>query len=168
VIVRLHKPEVPLYETLLYFHLLGVFLIVGGAAIATAIGIKLSKTARPHTVAELSRLSTIAERYVITPGAILAIVAGSWLVHKGGYRYGSFWVIGSYVLWVTALTIGWAILGRHTTRIHRRARQLVADGVDESPELQREAAAPSAMIFGLGQNVILLAFIYLMVVKPGA
>jgi Trk-type K+ transport system membrane component len=33
------------YKTLLFLHLLGVFLIVGGAAIATAIGIKLSKTA---------------------------------------------------------------------------------------------------------------------------
>jgi uncharacterized membrane protein len=156
------------YKTLLFLHLLGVFLIVGGAAIATAIGIKLSKTAHARTAAELSRLSTIAERYVITPGAILALVAGSWLVHEVGYSFGRFWIIASYVLWVLAITIGWAILGRHTTRINRRAHALVADGVESSDELQREAAAPVGMIFGLGQNVILLAFIYLMVVRPGA
>ena len=33
---------------------------------------------------------------------------------------------------------------------------------------QAEAAAPVGMIFGLVQNVILVAFIYLMVVRPGA
>jgi uncharacterized membrane protein len=156
------------YQTLLFFHLVGVFLIVGGAAIATAIGIKLSKTAHARTAAELSRLSTIAERYVITPGAILAIVAGSWLVHEVGYDFGSTWIVASYILWVTALSIGWLILGRHTTRINRYAKQLVAEGVETSEELQREAAAPVGMIFGLGQNLILLAFIYLMVARPGA
>jgi uncharacterized membrane protein len=105
---------------------------------------------------------------VITPGAVLALVAGSWLVHEVGYSFGSAWIIVSYVLWALAITIGWAILGRHTTRINRRAHALVADGVESSDELQREAAAPVGMIFGLGQNVILLAFIYLMVVRPGA
>lgn len=157
-----------MYKTLLVLHLLGVFLIVGGAAIATAIGIKLSRTGHTRTVAELSRLSIVAERYVITPGAILALVAGSLLVHNIGYSFGATWIIASYVLWVTAMTIGWAILGRHTVRINRHARQLAVDGVETSDELRRQGAAPVGIIFGLGQNVILLAFIYLMVVRPGA
>jgi uncharacterized membrane protein len=156
-----------MYKTLLFLHILGVFLIVGGAAIATAIGIKLSKTAHTRTVAELSRLSIVAERYVITPGALLALGAGTWLVHEIGYDYGATWIVASYVLWVTAMTIGWAILGRHSVRVNRHAKELEGQGVSESAELRTHAAAPVGMVFGLVQNVILLAFIYLMVVRPG-
>ena len=72
-------------KTLLILHIVGVFLIVGGAAIATALGIKASKTQRTHTIAELSSLSIVAERYVITPGAVLALVFGTLLVHKSGH-----------------------------------------------------------------------------------
>jgi uncharacterized membrane protein len=157
-----------LYETLLFLHILGVFLIVGGAAIATALGIKASKSRRTHTIADLSGLSIVAERYVITPGAVLALVAGTFLVHRTGHTFDEFWLVAAYVLWVAAISIGWLILGRHSSALHKHARELAAGGVEESDELQKEAAAPVGMIFGLVQNVILLAFIYLMVVRPGA
>ena len=157
-----------MYETLLFLHILGVFLIVGGAAIATALGIKASKSRRTHTIADLSGLSIVAERYVITPGAVLALIAGTFLVHRTGHTFDEFWLVAAYVLWATALSIGWLILGRHTSAVHKHARELVAGGIDESDELQAEAAAPVGMIFGLAQNVILVAFIYLMVVRPGA
>jgi uncharacterized membrane protein len=157
-----------LYKTWLFLHILGVFLIVGGAGIATALGIKASKNRRTHTLAELSSLSIIAERYVITPGAVLALVAGTFLVHEAGYTFDQFWIVGAYVLWITAITIGWAVLGRHSARVNRHARELAAAGVKESDDLAREAAAPVGMVFGMAQNVILLAFIYLMVVRPGA
>lgn len=157
-----------MYKSLLFLHIVGVFLIVGGAAIATALGIRASKSVHTRTIAVLSRLSIIAERYVITPGAILALVAGSFLVHQVGYSFSQAWIGASYVLWVIAMSIGWGILGRHSVRLNRHATQLVADGVESSEELGREAAAPVGMIFGAVQNVILLAFIYLMVVRPGS
>jgi uncharacterized membrane protein len=156
-----------LYNTLLFLHILGVFLIVGGAAVATAVGIKASKTSHTRTVAVLSTLSIAAERYVITPGAVLALVAGTFLVHRSGYTFDQFWIVAAYVLWVTAISIGWLILGRHTSRLNRHARELMAQGVEQSDELQKEAAAPVGQVFGGVQNVILLLFIYLMVVKPG-
>lgn len=157
-----------MYKTLLVVHILGVFLIVGGAAIATALGIKTSKLSRTRTVAELTGLSIIAERFVITPGAILALVAGSFLVHEAGYTFDAFWIVAAYVLWVIAISIGWGPLGRHTVRLHRHAKKLVAAGVEESDELRSEAAAPRATVLGLVQNLILLAFIYLMVARPGS
>lgn len=155
-------------KTLLILHILGVFLIVGGVGIATALGIKASKSRSPGTLAELSGLSIVAERYVITPGAVLALVAGTVLVHKSGHTFGEFWLIAAYVLWITAISLGWLVLGPHNSRLHEHAKQLVASGVDVSDELQKEAAAPVGMIFGLVQNVILLVFIYLMVARPGS
>ncbi|MBA3841419.1 MAG: DUF2269 family protein [Actinobacteria bacterium] len=157
-----------MYKLLLVAHILGVFLIVGGAAIATALGIKTSKLSRTQTVAELTGLSIIAERFVITPGAILALVAGSLLVHEAGYTFDAFWIVAAYVLWVIAISVGLGPLGRHTVRLHQHAERLIAAGVDESDELRAHAAAPLATALGLLQNLILLAFIYLMVVRPGS
>jgi uncharacterized membrane protein len=157
-----------MYKALLAAHILGVFLIVGGAAIATALGIRTSKISRSRTIAELTGLSIIAERFVITPGAILALVAGSFLVRNAGYAFDAFWIVAAYVLWITAISIGWGPLGRHTARLNQHAKTLAAAGVEESEELHTEAAAPLATALGAVQNLILVAFIYLMVVRPGS
>ena len=156
-----------MYKTWLFLHILGVFLIVGGASVATALGIKMSKSRHTRAIADMSSVSIAAERYVITPGAILALVAGTFLVHKSGHQFGEFWIIAAYVLWIAALTIGWVILGRHSSSLNRRANELLAKGIDEDDELAKEAAAPVGPLFGALQNVILIAFIYLMVVRPG-
>ena len=157
-----------MYKTWLFLHIVGVFMIVGGAGIATAVGVNASKSVNVRTIAALSGLSIIAERYVITPGAILALVAGSALVHEIGYSFSAGWIVASYILWVVAMSIGWGILGRHSVRVNQHASRLVTEGVENSEELGREAAAKVGMVFGAVQNVILLAFIFLMVVRPGA
>jgi uncharacterized membrane protein len=156
-----------MYKTLLFLHLLGVFLIVGGAGVATALGIKMSKSRSSRTIAAMSSLSIAAERYVITPGAILALVAGTFLVRKSGHDFGEFWIVAAYILWITAIAIGWAILGRHSSALNRRANELLGNGVDEDDDLAKAAAAPVGPVFGAIQNVILLAFLYLMVARPG-
>jgi len=156
-----------MYKTLLFLHILGVFLIVGGASVATALGIKMSKSRHTRAIADMSSVSIVAERYVITPGAILALVAGTFLVHKSGHQFDEFWIVAAYVLWIVAITIGFAILGRHSSSLNRHANELLAKGVEEDDGLQKAAAAPVGPVFGAVQNVILLAFIYLMVVRPG-
>jgi hypothetical protein len=40
------------------------------------------------------------------------------------------------------MSIGWGVLGRHSTRVNLHAERLVAEGVENSDELGREAAAP--------------------------
>jgi uncharacterized membrane protein len=157
-----------MYKTWLFLHILGVFMIVGGASVATALGIKMSKSRRAQTIADMSGLSIVAERYVITPGAVLALVAGTFLVHKTGHDFGEFWIVAAYILWIVAITIGWVVLGRHSSRLNGHAKELLAKGVEEDDALAKEAAAPVGPVFGAVQNVILLAFIYLMVVRPGA
>ena len=156
-----------MYKTLLFLHILGVFMIVGGASVATALGIKMSKSRHTRAIADMSSVSIVAERYVITPGAILALVAGTFLVHRSGHQFDEFWIIAAYVLWIVALTIGWVILGRHSSSLNRHANELLAKGIGEDDALAKEAAAPVGPLFGALQNVILIAFIYLMVVRPG-
>ena len=72
------------------------------------------------------------------------------------------------MLFVIALGIGGGVLGRHSQQIAAKARGLIGQGVNESVELQREAAAPRIQVLGMVEIVIIISFIYLMIGKPGA
>jgi uncharacterized membrane protein len=156
------------YETLLFLHLLSAFLLVAGAGISTSLGIASTKTKSTKLLAGFSGLSAKAEYFVTVPGAIGAIVFGTWLAHYVGYDYGDAWLVSAYILFVIALGIGSGILGRHARRVARKARDLVEQGTTESGELQAEAAAPLIALLGMVEIAIVIAFIYLMVAKPGA
>ncbi len=72
------------------------------------------------------------------------------------------------MLWFVATGLGTGVLGPFLRRIHERAAQLEADGVESSAELQAMASAPRGAITGNVLHLIILAFLYLMVFKPGA
>ena len=155
------------YEVLLFLHIVSVLFLVGGAAASTALGIASTKTASTKVLGAFSGLSANVEHFVTIPGALATVVFGTWLVRDGNWALKG-WLIAAYVLFVIALGIGGGILGRHSGRIAREARELVGQGVEESEALQREAAAPRIQILGMVEIVILILFIYLMVGKPGA
>lgn len=156
------------YEALLFLHLLSAFLLVAGAGISTALGIASTKTKSTKLLAAFCGLSTKAEYFVTVPGAIGAIVFGTWLADYVGYDFGDAWLVSAYILFVIALSIGSGILGPHGRRVAGKARALMDQGVTESEELQREAASPVIGLLGMLENVIIISFIYLMVAKPGA
>ena len=156
------------YEWLLILHLLGVFLLVAGSGAATVVGIAQARTASTAIMAALARLSAISEWGLIYPGMVLAILFGSLLVDEAGYEYGDGWIVAAYVLWVAIMLVGLLYLSPATIRLKRRARRLVTDGIEQSEELQRQAANPLVGIAAVLLDVAVLAFLYLMVAKPGA
>jgi uncharacterized membrane protein len=107
------------------------------------------------------------EHFVTVPAALGTIIFGTWLVREGNWALKG-WLIAAYVLFVIALGIGGGVLGRHSQQIARKARELIGQGVDESEELRREAAAPLIQVLGMVEVAIIISFIYLMVGKPGA
>lgn len=159
---------VSLREALLILHILGAFLIVAGAGTSTVLGIAGGRTISTRQLGMAASLQLAAERFVIVPGALLAIVFGSWLVGEGGHDFGAAWVSASYVLWVIALGLGTGVLVPHARRVRDAAARLVAEGVEESDALRAEFDTPRARGVGMLLNVIILVFLYLMVARPGA
>jgi uncharacterized membrane protein len=155
------------YQWLLFLHIVSVLFLVGGVATSTALGITSTKTASTKVIAALASLSAKVEHFVTIPGALATIIFGTWLVREGDWALKG-WLIAAYVLFVIALAIGGGVLGRHSQRVASKARELVAQGVEESEELQREAAAPLTQVLGMVEIAILITFIYLMIGKPGA
>ena len=156
------------YETHLFLHLVSVALLIAGFAVSTATGIGMSRTADTKLIGTLATISSTAEYVVTIPGAIGAIAFGTWLVDETGFDLGETWLVTSYVLWAIAFTIGAFVLGPHGRRVVRQAAGLVANGVTESDELRAEAGKPMIAILGIVEVAVIVAFLWLMVAKPGA
>jgi uncharacterized membrane protein len=156
------------YETLLFLHLVSVGLLIAGAGISTATGIAMGKTGNTTIVGALARLGSSVEYFVTVPGAVGAIVFGTWLVDEAGYDFGETWISAAYVIWIIAIGIGTGVLGRHAKQVARMAAELRLNGVDESEELRAEAGKPIISILGMLEVVFIVLFLWLMTAKPGA
>ena len=75
------------YEILLFLHFLSAGLLIGGEGVAMATGIGMSRTSDTKTLGMLARLSVKAESFALIPGAIGAIVFGTWLVDEASYDF---------------------------------------------------------------------------------
>ncbi len=80
------------YETLLFFHILGAFLILAGAGVGTATGIAMTRTNNVRTIGTLAQLGQKAERFANTPGGLLTFIFGTWLISEGDWDFGALWI----------------------------------------------------------------------------
>ena len=154
---------------MLIVHIVGAFMIVAGVGAETALGVLSGRTRSARMIAAMTQAQVAIERFLIIPGALIVIVFGTWLVARFDlYDFGDFWLVAAYVLWFLAMGIGGGILTRHAKRVNARAQALIAQGVEESEELRQEADTAQAKLFGMLLNVFLVAYVYLMVWKPGS
>jgi uncharacterized membrane protein len=87
------------YETLVFFHVLGAFCLVAGTAAMAPFALGWGQVALDRAgSARLALMGSILSGI----GAILTLVLGLWLVHKVGYSFFRFWILGALVLWAIA------------------------------------------------------------------
>jgi hypothetical protein len=88
-----------LYDTLLFFHVLGAFALVAGttAMAPFAFGWGLAALERAGA-ARLAFMGSILSGI----GAVLTLVLGLWLVGNRDYSFFRFWILGAIVLWAIA------------------------------------------------------------------
>lgn len=154
-------------EVLLILHLIGAFLLTAGAGAATAFGIRAGTTTSTHVIAAVTSMSRRLEHFVIMPGALIALVFGTWLVIDLDYEFSAGWISAAYALWIVSVLLGNLVLARHAKRVNLNALALLADGVEESETLRLEADEALPKATGILLNVFIIVFIYLMVVRPG-
>src|SRR3954470_23557349 len=88
-----------LYETLLFFHVLGAFALVAGTTAMAPFALGWGQAALER--AGTARLASVGS-ILSGIGAVLTIVLGLWLVHNAGYQFFRFWILGALVLWGVA------------------------------------------------------------------
>ncbi len=155
------------YQWLLFLHVSGAFLFLGGVVVAWVVGTAAALRERPSEIAQLLRMAGAAG-IAIGAGMVLALVFGLWLVFDlDQYGLWDGWVVSALVLFVLSGALGGQ--GGNRDRATRRfAERLAAEGDMPSAELGVRVRDPVALTFNLGSSVLGFVILALMIWKPGA
>jgi uncharacterized membrane protein len=154
------------YDWLLFLHVAGAFLLLGGTVLAGLFTFFAVRRERPSEVALLLGLIRIGV-IAIMAGSLLTLVFGLWLVHEAGYGYGDGWIVAAIVLWVVGNAAGEAG-GRRLDKTRTLAGELAAQGDAPSLELRARIRAPLPLVLSYGSGLVILTVLTLMIWKPGA
>jgi uncharacterized membrane protein len=154
------------YDWLLFLHITGAFLLVGGGVVAAALNMAALRRDRPSEILLLFGLTRIAVAAIIA-GTVLAFVFGLWLVNDAGYGYGDGWIVAAIVLLILGNAIG-GYAGSRDSRTAKFAQELMAQGDAPSAELRARVRDPITLACNYGSGLILVALLAIMIWKPGA
>jgi uncharacterized membrane protein len=156
------------YDWLLFLHITGAFLLVGGVVLAGAFNIAAQLRQRPSEIALLLGLTRFAV-VAIGIGAFTTLIFGLWLVSEApwGYGYGQAWVITAIVLWVVGNAMG-GQGGSREKATRELATRLASEGDAPSAELRARLRDPVTLFLSYGSAVVIVAMVAIMVWKPGA
>ncbi len=154
------------YDWLLFLHVTGAFLVIGGAVMAGVFNVSALRSERPSDVVLFFRFARVAVA-AIGVGMVLTLGFGLWLVHDVGYGWGETWIVLALVLWVLSNALG-GIGGKREKRVRDLAERLTGEGDVPSPELSARLRDPVSLALSWGSGIVVIAILALMVWKPGA
>jgi uncharacterized membrane protein len=154
------------YDWLLFLHVTGAFLVIGGAVMAGVFNLAALRSERPSDVALLFRFARVAVA-AIGVGMALTLGFGLWLVHHVGYGWGQSWIVLALVFWVLSNALG-GIGGKREKKVRELAERLTAEGDAPSAELSARLRDPVWLALSWGSGIVVIAILALMIWKPGA
>jgi uncharacterized membrane protein len=154
------------YDWLLFLHVTGAFLVIGGAVMAGVFNLAALRSERPSDVVLLFRFARVAVA-AIGVGMALTLGFGLWLVHHVGYSWGQTWIVLALVFWVLSNALG-GTGGKRERKVRELAERLTAEGDAPSAELSARLRDPVWLALSWGSGVVVIAILALMIWKPGA
>jgi uncharacterized membrane protein len=150
-------------EALLFLHLAGAFVFVGGSLAAALLRVAALRSDDSRTIAVLLR----AVRPVVPivgGGLVVAVGFGAWLAHRDGYAFGSSWLSATFGLLGWMLVVG-GFAGRQDRHTRELAERLATTGGD-STELRARLRDPLNLVLNGSMLAATVAVVALMVWKP--
>jgi uncharacterized membrane protein len=154
------------YDWLLFLHVTGAFLVLGGAVFAGIVNFFAMRRDRPSEVVVLYGLVRYAAS-AISLGMLVTLALGIWLVEDVDYSWGDAWIVLALIGWVVASALG-GIGGKREKETRELAERLAAAGDAPSPELRARMHDPLTLALSWGSGVVIIAILALMIWKPGA
>ena len=152
-------------QWLLFLHLVGVLLFVGGGIVATVLRLAAIRRDRPSEIALfLGVVRPVVP--LVAGGLLLTLVAGFWLADKLGFDLGGTWLTLTFVLIGWMVVVG-AVAGRQDRHTRELAERLAADGDRPSEDLGRRLRDPLNLALNASMLAATIAVVALMVWKPG-
>jgi uncharacterized membrane protein len=156
------------YDWLLFLHVTGAFLFLGGSIVAAVLNNVAQRRERPSEIAVLLRSTRVAV-IAISVGVPMLFIFGLWLVSAApyDYGYGQAWVIAAVVLFVLTNAIG-GMVGNREKATRVLAERLAAEGDAPSTELRARLRDPKGLALVWTSFLLTVAILVLMIWKPGA
>ena len=154
------------YHWLVFLHVTGAFLVLGGAVFAGILNFVAMRRDRPSEVVALYGLIRYAAA-AIGAGMFVTLGLGLWLVADVDYSWGDTWIILALILWAVAGALG-GQGGKRERETRELAERLAAEGDAPSPELRARMHDPVTLALSWGSGVVVLVILALMIWKPGA
>ena len=152
-------------DGILFLHLAGVLLFVGGSIAAAVLRVAAMRRERPSEIALLLRAVRPAVP-IVALGLLLAIAAGFWLVARLELDLGATWLTLTFALLAWVVVVG-AVAGRGDRHTRELAERLAADGDTPSVQLARRLRDPVSLALNTSLLLSIAAIVALMVWKPG-
>ncbi len=151
-------------ETVLFLHLLGVLLFVGGIVVAGVAFESARRREQPDEIALLLGLARVGA-LLVASGALLLLVCGLWLVDLEDVGFGTGWVQAAIGLFVVALALG-GYGGQRPKQARKLATKLAQEGGEGGGELRALLDDSRARAANYASAALVPAILALMVFKP--
>jgi uncharacterized membrane protein len=156
------------YNVVLFFHIVAAVAAFGGTFGYGLVAAILSRPGQARNVPFWHRVQHELGNKLITPAAIVVLIAGIYLVAAGNYGFSDAFVSIGIVLVIALLGLGHGFFGPTELKAAKAAEsdiQAAGDGeVTLGPEYQALAKRLAAV--GILGDLLILAAIFVMVIKP--
>jgi uncharacterized membrane protein len=141
-------------------HVLAAIIWLGGGAAIALVAWRASRARDDDQLIQIGRQAEWLGTRVFVPAALVTLVMGFVLMHKGNWAYGEFRVLFALVGWAVSFLVGAAFLGPESGRLVKLVEARGADDPGAQARLRRIIAVARA-------DVVLIALIAAaMVAKP--
>jgi uncharacterized membrane protein len=156
------------YDFSVFLHVTAVMVGFGSTfalAIATPVALKLDPRHLPY----VHELSMALNKYFASPALVIVLVTGFYQVSDRDWKLGDFWLAATLAIVIALGAIMGAVFMPSAKRLKALAeRDIAAAGggvVTMSDEYREKSRTEN--IFGPITGLLLVAAVFLMVVKPG-
>ncbi len=153
-------------DGILFLHLVGVLLFVGGSIAAAVLRLAAMRRERPSEIALLLRAVRPAVP-LVAGGLLLAVAAGFWLAGRLGFALSETWLTLTFALLGWTVVVG-AVAGRQDRKTRELAEILAAGGDAPNAELTRRLRDQLNLALNASLLAATAAIMALMVWKPGS
>jgi uncharacterized membrane protein len=164
-----NEPDsVSLYNVVLFVHISAAIVAFGVTFVYPLIGAALSRPGNERHLAWWHRMEAEIGQKVITPAAVVILLAGIYLAADGPFDFGSTFVSIGIVIVVVLLGLAGAFFAPTERRAAELAQRDVdaAGGGEITMSAEYQAVAKRIALVGAIANVLILIAVFLMVTKP--
>jgi uncharacterized membrane protein len=148
------------YELWLFLHISAMALWIGGAVVVQVFGALAKTSGDPARSAAFGKDVGLVGPWVFMPSSLVVLVSGILLVNEGNWDWGETFVVLGLIGWAV---VSFTAFGYITRSMKRVGVRMATEG--PSPELGAEVNR--LVLIARVLILVLLAVVFVMVVKPG-